>query len=260
MTYTLITGATGVLGGAFCRILAEKGENLILTGRSETKLKQLKDRLTAEYPAVNLLIYACDMISEQSRNAFFEYLREVSISRLINVAGADIQKPFEEYTEEKVAFQIRACYEGAVSFSLFAIKRRAQKLQIINISSVSGLQPMPYFAVYSASKAALTNFSVALNAEMAGTGVTSTAILPGAIYTRPDVKEYIKTQGVWGRIAAKSPEYVARKSLVAAEKGKSRYIVGFANALLYVAGKLLPMKLKLKIIARRWSKTRKDAF
>lgn len=260
MTYTLITGATGVLGGEFARLLAAEGKNLFLTGRSDEKLKELRDRLTAEFPAVDLQICASDLSSDLSRKSLFDFAAGFEFSSLINVAGADIQKPFEEYDEQKLIFQTRACFEGAVSLTNFILKHRAEKLIIINISSVSGLQPMPYFALYSASKCALTNFSVALNAELKGKGVTVTAIIPGAIYTRPDVKEYIKTQGLWGRIAAKSPSYVARKSLKAARRGKAKYIVGFANKFLYNAGKIIPQSIKLKAIARRWSKTRKDAF
>ncbi len=260
MTYTLITGATGVLGGEFCRLLAAEGNNLFLTGRNEEKLKLLKDKLAAEFPAVSLQICACDLSSDVSRKALFSYAEKFVFSGLLNVAGADIQKPFEEYDEQKLIFQTRACFEGAVSITNFVLKHRAEKLRVINISSVSGLQPMPYFALYSASKRALTDFSVALNAEMKGKGVSVTAILPGAVYTRPDVKEYIKTQGVWGKLAAKSPDFVARKSLKAAKRGKAKCIVGSANRFLYAVGKLVPSRLKLKIIARRWRKTRKDAF
>ncbi len=260
MTYTLVTGATGYLGKEFCRQLAKDGKNLFLTGRSESKLKELQAELTADYPAVNLQIYPCDLSSDNSRNEFFAYAENFTFCGLINAAGADIQKPFEEYSIEKIVFQIRACFEGAVCFAEFAIRHRAERLQIINISSVSGLQPMPYFAVYSASKRALTDFSVALNAELKKSGVSVTAILPGAIYTRPDVIEYIKTQGLWGRIAAKTPEYVVQKSLKAANRGKVKYVVGFANRFLNCICRLLPQKVRLKIIAKRWSKTRKDAF
>ncbi|MDE6001211.1 MAG: SDR family NAD(P)-dependent oxidoreductase, partial [Clostridia bacterium] len=64
MTYTLITGATGVLGGEFARLLASEGKNLFLTGRDEEKLMLLKDKLTAEFPAVNLQICACDLSAD----------------------------------------------------------------------------------------------------------------------------------------------------------------------------------------------------
>jgi short-subunit dehydrogenase len=95
---------------------------------------------------------------------------------------------------------------------------------------------------------------------MRGAGVRVTAILPGAIPTREDVKEQIKGQGLWGKIAAKQPSYVAEKSLKAVAKNKGKVVVGFANKLMNVGTKLIPLPLKLKFIAKRWSKIRKDAF
>lgn len=260
MKYSLITGATGVLGCAFCRQLASRGNNLFLTGRSEQNLIALKNKLNEDYPSVDVKYYACDLSSDFSRRAFFAYACYFKFDRLVNVAGADIQKPFEEYNETKILFQIRACFEGAVSFSQFALKHSEGGLQIINISSVCGLQPMPYFAVYSASKAALTNFSVALNEEGKDKGVTSTAIIAGSIYTRPDVCEYIKNRGGWSKMTAKYPDFVAEKSLIAAEKGKAKYTVGFGNKFMRVFTKLIPERVKVWYVKRRWKDLRKDAF
>lgn len=75
------------------------------------------------------------------------------IGRLVNVAGADIQKSFEEYTQEKISFQCRVNFEAAAALCRFAVGNRAKELEIVNISSVSGICPMPYFALYSAAKA-----------------------------------------------------------------------------------------------------------
>jgi hypothetical protein len=266
--FTVITGATGYLGRAFALECACRGENLFLTGRSEQKLQELQTYLLSVCSDVCVRYFACDLTVSEEREKLFDYFDKLTfsdfdgarVSKLINVAGADIQKAFESYDQQKLTFQTRICFEAAVALSNFAIKRRADRLQIINISSVSGIYPMPYFALYSACKRALTNFSVALNQEMKGTGVTSTAILPGAIYTRADVVEYIKTQGLWGKIAAKQPEFVVKKSLKAADKGKAKTIIGFANKLMNVFTKLIPQRIKLKFIAAKWKKTTKDAF
>ena len=72
--------------------------------------------------------------------------------------------------------------------------------------------------------------------------------------------EYIKTQGVWGKIAAKSPQFVAERSLRAAERGRVKYIPGLANKLMRILTALIPQRIKLRFIANRWSKTKKDAF
>lgn len=119
---------------------------------------------------------------------------------------------------------------------------------------------MPYFAIYSALKGALTNFSVALSREMKGTGVSVTAVLPGAVYTRPDVVEYIKKQGIWGKIAAKSPQFVAKRSLAAADRGKVKYIPGVANKLMRAFTALIPMRMKLCFIAKNGAKPERTPF
>lgn len=260
--YAWVTGATGGLGKAFVSVLAERGDNLILTGRSEEKLTALREEILGKYPQLDVKIYAADLSNEGSRYAMMEKISAegLKISLLANVAGADIQKGLTAYTQEKIAFQCRVNFEAAVSACQFAIANKAECLEIINLSSVSGIYPMPYFAIYSATKGALTSFSQALRAEMKGKNVAVTAILPGAMPTREDIKEQIKGQGLWGKLAAKSPESVARASLKAVRKNKRKVIVGFWNKMMRISTCWLPTSWRLKFIANRWSKISKDAF
>ena len=260
--YTMITGATGGLGGAFVRLAVKNGENLILTGRHEEKLRLLKEKILAENTGADVRIFAVDLSDEGSRE---ETIRQIAaehlkIGRLINVAGADIQKAFTEYTQEKLCFQCRVNLEAAVALCRFALERRTEELEILNISSVSGLYPMPYFAIYSATKAALTAFSLALREEMKGKGVRVTVVLPGAMPTRADIREQIKGQGIWGRLAAKSPDFVAEKSLKAVSRNRGKIIPGFWNKAMAAGTKFIPQSWKLRFIARRSSKISKDAF
>ncbi len=260
--YALITGATGGLGKAFVEVLAKEGYDLLLTGRSEEKLNNLKAELQEIYPQIEVRIYPADLANERGRYALTSKIEEekIAISLLANVAGADIQKALTEYTQEKVDFQCRVNFEAAVSLCLFAIKNKAEHLDIINVSSVSGIYPMPYFAIYSATKAALTSFSISLREEMRHENVHVTAVLPGAMPTRPDIKEQIKGQGLWGRLAAKMPQDVAKAALKAVRKNKAKTIVGFWNKAMRAATCWLPTSWRLKFIAKRWSKISKDAF
>ncbi len=260
--FALITGATGGLGKAFVEELAKTGYSLLLTGRSEEKLLALKEEIAARFPATAVQTYPADLADENSRNQLFKRIEEgnLRLSMLVNVAGADVQKGLEEYTQAKIAFQCRVNFEGAVACCRFAIGQRAEKLQIVNVSSVSGIYPMPYFAIYSATKGALTSFSLALRAETKGTGVSVTAILPGAMPTREDIKEQIKGQGVWGKLAAKSPESVAKAALKASKRNKGKVIVGFWNKTMRIFTAWLPSSWRIRFIARRWSKISKDAF
>lgn len=260
--YALVTGATGGLGKAFATTLAEGGYSLLLTGRSEEKLLALQTELKKRYPQTQTRIYPADLADGESRARMAERITEegLRLSLLVNVAGADIQKGLAEYTQEKIAFQCRVNFEAAVSLCRFAIERKAEKLEIVNISSVSGIYPMPYFAIYSATKSALTAFSQSLREEMKGKNVSVTAILPGAMPTRDDVKEQIKGQGLWGKLAAKSPESVAVASLKAVRKNKRKVIIGFWNKVMRIATCWLPTSWRLRFIAKRWSKISKDAF
>ena len=260
--YALITGATGGLGKAFVFALAKRGYSLLLTGRSEAKLQALQEEIARVYPHAETRVYAADIASEAGLRRLMEGIAADGnkISFLANVAGADIQKGFEEYTQQKLSFQCRVNFEAAAALSLFALENRTEHLDIVNVSSVSGLYPMPYFAVYSATKSALTSFSQSLREEMKGKGVNVTAILPGAMPTREDVKEQIKGQGLWGRLAAKSPESVAETSIKAVYKNKRKVIVGFWNKLMRLGTFWIPSSWRLYFISKRWSKISKDAF
>lgn len=261
MTYTFITGATGGLGKAYCCICAARGENLFLTARDGGKLQSLARELRENY-AVDVQYFPCLLHDDFSRALLFDYVRQNGfvVSRLINVAGADVQKAFSEYTQEKVIFQIRVNFEAAVALTRFVLDMRAPHLDILTVSSVSGIYPMPYFALYSATKRALVQFFSALRVELKGKNVNVTTILPGAMPTRKDVCEQIKGQGLWGKIAAKSPSFVAEKSLRALQKNKRVYIPGVANKLMTIVTKPIPLSWKMNFIAKRWSKISKDAF
>ena len=152
--YALITGATGGLGKAFVYALAKRGYKLLLTGRSEEKLHALQDEISQKFPQAETRTYAADLSDVQSRVNLMAQITndEIPISFLANVAGADIQKGLTEYTDEKIAFQCRVNFEAAVSLCRFAIENKAESLKIVNVSSVSGIYPMPYFAIYSATK------------------------------------------------------------------------------------------------------------
>ncbi len=255
----LVTGACGVLGGKFCELLAET-DDLFLTGRSEERLLKLKEKIVSLGFSGDVLTFAADLNSEEDRAALFSFADEngVKFGGVINVAGADIRKEFVKYTPEKVVFQTRINFEAAVAVTHGAILRRAEKIKILAVSSMCAVMPMPYFALYSATKAALINFFTALRYEIKDAKIT--VLIAGSIPTRADVREDIKSQGITGRLSAKPPEYVAAKALKALNKGKRKIIVGFYNKFNYYFQKILPTAIKCGVMGNRWKKRPKDGF
>lgn len=284
MEYTFITGATGGIGKAFCRYYAKKGCNLFITGRSEEKLAALKEELLMLNDSISVKYLPADLTNRQSRDNLFTYAdnNEISVTRLVNVAGADIQKAFLSYTDDKVIFQIRVNVEATISLTHMFLERldfgdtgntkanrknagnttsgkKRNLPEIITVSSLSGVSPMPYFQLYSATKACLTNFFKSLRVELKGK-VNVTTVLPGGVYTRPDICDDIKGQGFWGKLSAKTPDFVVNKSVKGVLKNKKLVIPGFWNKSLYTLMKFVPENVKLKFIANRWKKQTKDAF
>ena len=261
MAYTFISGATGGIGKAFARKCAANGWDLFLTGRSQEKLDALREELFRIAPSIRILAVACQLTDGAERKNLLAAADGAGavFERAIHVAGVDIQKAFEDYTEEKAIFQIRVNVEATISLTHALLKRGAPMKEIVVISSMSGVTPMPYFALYSATKGALTSFFTALRLELKGR-VKVTAVLPGGVPTRPDIVKDIENQGLWGRLSAKSPDYVAAKSLKAVKKNKAICIPGFFNRFLYVVMKIVPRAISMRFIARRWKKQTKDAF
>lgn len=257
--FTLVTGACGGLGGAFVRLLAERGEALFLTGRTEARLLALKSRLLADFPALTVEICACDLTDEVSRAALLAYAdeKDMRFSRLVYVAGVDTQKALEKYTADKVVLQSRVNLEAACDLARGVFARGGT--EFLAVGSMSASTPMPYFALYSATKKGLEQLFVALHAEWKGRAKV-TVVLPGGIPTREDIKENIRAHGWFGRVSALPPHTVAERSLKALSRNRRKVVIGGWNKLLYALTKCVPTGIRLAFVARMWSKTEKDAF
>ena len=261
MAYTFISGATGGIGKAFATQCATLGYSLYVTARDEQKLNSLKQFLEKEYN-VSVIYFACDLTSLASRREMLLDIdnKGIKFERILNVAGVDTQKGFIDYSENKILFQLRVNAEATVHLTHQLLKRRTQKASLLAVSSMSGANPMPYFALYSATKSMLINLYTALHYELKEKGVKVTVVMPGGVPTRQDIIEDIKGQGVWGKLSSMSAEKVAVKSLKALQKNKVKYIPGAFNRFLYFLMKLVPKGIVLRFIKKRWQKQSKDAF
>ncbi len=257
--FALVTGATGGLGKEFCRQLSAKGENLFLTGRSEEKLALLKSELLSKGGG-EILYFPADISSEKDRENLFKYIDEkgIKLSALYNVAGVDTQKPFEDYSEEKLIFQCRVNLEATLSVTRYSLSRRTKDFKILTVASMSGSVPMPYFAIYSATKAALINFFTSLRYECKDCKITTLA--PGGIPTREDIIEDIKIQGLKGKLSSKPAEFVVKKALVALDRNKRLEIPGAFNKFVYFIEKITPLGVQCRFVAKNWKNKSKDAF
>jgi serine 3-dehydrogenase (NADP+) len=177
-----ITGATSGFGAAMARRFTRDGWNVVGTGRRADRLDALKAELGGVFhPAVFDIRDAAAL--DAALEALPEGFRELDL--LVNNAGlAKGLKPAQEASLDDWRLMISTNVEALV-----AVTRRllpgliARRGAIVNLSSVAGSYPYKGGNVYAGSKAFVKQFSLALRADLHGTGVRVTSIEPGMAET-----------------------------------------------------------------------------
>jgi len=225
----LITGATGGLGKEFTKIHAQKGGDLVLVGRNQSKLDSLKEEIEKEYK-VKVTTIAIDQSQLDSSEKIYEEVKKkgISVEYLINNAGLGGQGNFHERTMEIdmniININMIALTKLTKLFLPDFVKRGHGK--ILNVSSTAGNVPGPLQAVYYATKAYVTSLSNALWREVEGTGVTVTALLPGAMNTGFAKASGLENTKMFQNTG--SPVDVAKDGYEAMMEGKLEVISGLS--------------------------------
>jgi short-subunit dehydrogenase len=187
MTNTaLITGASSGMGVEFARYHASKGGNLIITARREAALQKLKSELEAKY-GVTIHVVALDLGSVGGAAALYEAVQKTgeTVKILINNAGfgghgVHIERQLSQ-EQAMIDLNIKAVVSLTHMIGNDMVKSGGGKM--LHVSSTAGFMPGPMQAVYFATKAFVTSFSQAIDQELRGRGVTSTALCPGGVAT-----------------------------------------------------------------------------
>ena len=183
----LVTGASSGIGRAIAVQLAADGSDLIVVARRRDKLDELAQELRAAH-GVTVDVVVADVTDPEQLAALEDRLRtgSPSVDLLVNNAGAGGQGAFAELPLERHESQIRLNVLAPVRLTHAALGPMLARGRggVLNVSSIAGLQPMPYVTTYAATKAYLSSFSHALHEEVRGHGVVVTNLLPG--FTRTE--------------------------------------------------------------------------
>ncbi len=254
MSHVLITGAAGGIGKTFAAECASRGWNLLLTDSRADLLPPLAEGMRRLY-GVQAACLPCDLTVPADRDLLWDQLarRGDRLSMLVNVAGTEFEGPFSERSLEELHALLRLNIEAAVEMTRRALDfRAADGLHIINISSLAAFYPMPYKAMYAASKRFLLDFSRALNTELSPQGVTVTAVCPAALPTNPRSIRGMQRQGFFGLLSMSDVGQVAYSSVEYALRGKSVYVPGLFSNLLRGLAALIPADGMARGIFLRW--------
>jgi short-subunit dehydrogenase len=217
--WALVTGASSGIGEEFARQLAQAGVRLVLVARREERLLAVVERLRAQYDVEARAIVA-DLADVTAVARIRDELdgAGIRIRLLCNNAGAGRWGRFEA-TDARVYDELNTLN----TTTLVATCRRFfdhlaafPSSAVINVSSAAAYQPVPYMAVYAASKAFVQSFSQALHGEWKEHGILVQTLVPGPTDTEFDAKAGAYESALTERGPAAD---VVRASLAALERG-----------------------------------------
>ena len=186
----LLTGATGGLGRAIAADLADRGASLVLTSRKEDALNDLASSLPGEHRVV-----PADLVEDGAAERLGAEAGKVDA--LVANAGLTGTGRIESFTPEDTKRALRVNLEAPMMLAreLVPAMRENRDGHLVFVSSLSGKAPSPRSAVYAATKFGLRGFALCLRADLAGTGVGVSLVVPG----------FIRDAGMFAESGAKPP-------------------------------------------------------
>lgn len=237
--WALVTGGSSGIGREFVLELCRRGLNVIAVGRDTKRLEELV-RQVKDVSGSTVLTYAVDLSLSERVKTFIQDVSKYEVDLLINNAGFGLYGEFIQLEQEEIEKMIEVNVKALTLLShTFAKKMVERRLGgIINVASVAGHIPLPYFNAYAATKAYVYNFSIALWAELRKYNVHVMCVSPGPTETRFFERAF-KGQNIRAFGNLMKPEQVVAGAIGAFEKKKAIYIPGFKNKLVSFVGKKL---------------------
>lgn len=247
----LITGASSGVGQSTARLLSQRGYQVFGTSRNPAAAEHI--------PGVEML--PLDVRADDSVRACLDAVTQMAgrLDILVNNAGYELAGALEEISVDEAKAQFETNFFGIVRMvrAVLPMMRRQTHGQIITISSLSGISPIPFMGIYSASKFAVEGYTEALRHELRPFGIRVSLIEPGFLHTpmtshRQVTAERIADYEPWRQRSfdairayeekGPGPELVAETVLrIAASKApRLRYLAGRQASVVTALRRFLP--------------------
>lgn len=218
----LVTGASSGLGTQFAHVLAEQGYDIIVTARRRERLDLLQSQIAKSHE-VQVYPLAADLAQAAGVDSLLRQVADIKrpVHLLVNNAGMGTYGPLLGQRDEQIDEMIQVNLVSLTRLTRhFAETMKGQGSgSILQISSYAGLQPIPRYAVYSATKAYVIAFTQALRYEFRKCGLKTSVCCPGFMATEfHDVAQHRKTRAM--RMLTVDARRVAEQAIRGLERGK----------------------------------------
>jgi uncharacterized protein len=249
----LITGATSGIGAVFAERLAADGHDLILTGRREQKIEAIADELRLRH-GIGVRVVLAELSDPADLDALVALVEATpDLEMLVNNAGFASRGQFHTVPFQTHDRMIDVHARALVRLTHAALPGMVGKNRgsIVNVSSIASFIPYPGNAMYSATKAFVTNFSETLHLELKATNVRVQALCPGL--TRTDFHarlgaEFDNPQAQRALARAMTPEHVVDCSLKSLARNQAVCVPGLNNRFRAAVLRTLPRSIVSRII------------
>ncbi len=244
----LITGASDGIGFATARLAAESGAAVMMIARDSAKLQAAADALPG---AIRPEIAAIDLTDSAALDDFLASLdaRGYVPDVIVNNAGLGASGAFADTDFTKLDAMLRLNVQALARLSHWAAKGMKARGygSIVNLSAAVATRPTPYFAAYAATKAFVTNLSLAMYSELRRAGVHVAVIHPPAVRTSFSNanKADLESTLVLKLFPSVGPVTVARAVMSAVRYKRRSVIVGPVAGIVMATAQIMPRGLDL---------------
>lgn len=256
-TTVLITGASSGIGAAMARQLVDPTTTLLLTARSADALQTLATEVTGA--GGNAAVFPHDLSTPGAAETLLTQVEEAgfTVDVLINNAGFGSSGPFHETSGATYAAMI-----GLNITELTALTHRVLPGMVargggavLNVASTAAFQPIPFMAVYAATKSYVLSFSEALHAEYADRNVVVTCLCPGITDTGFQQRAFGSDSADAFGMPVETPEQVAKAGLRALLHEEMTHVSGTMNRIGAIVAQLAPRKARVSLTRRIFERT-----
>jgi NAD(P)-dependent dehydrogenase (short-subunit alcohol dehydrogenase family) len=254
----VVTGGSRGLGFALARELREQGARVAICARGEEQLFRARAKLGDDVVAI-----PCDVSDRAQVEAFIDEVGPVDV--LINNAGVIAVGPWQTQTHDDFRELMDIQFWGVVHTTLAVLPSMIERGggRIANVTSIGGKVSVPWLLPYNSAKFAAVGFSEGLRAELAGTGVKVTTVVPGLMRTGSFLAAYFKGDraaleyGLFAPISGTpattvSADCAARRIVAALRRGEPELTLGLHAKLAARATGVAPgaVQAALSLVAR----------
>ncbi|MCY4258603.1 MAG: SDR family NAD(P)-dependent oxidoreductase [bacterium] len=247
----LVTGAASGIGKALAEQLASAGVKLVLVDK-RAGVADVAAGLGTEILIADL----CDPL-ELAQVEQRIWSEDAPVDLVINNAGLGYERPFGQQDAAEVDETIGLNVTALTRLTHAAIGALTTRDggQVVLVSSMAGLQPLPSVAVYAATKAYVSSLGEALYEEQKGSSVQVTTVLPGLTHTNFHLQGGWNLDN-WPATGWQDADEVAQQILKAAVRRQPQAVTGWRNRLLAFASTKAPHRIRRialgRAARRRW--------